>query len=134
MMAAAAIIAAAGAAQAQPSSSRPAAPGPAPRLPAPTVAPQAPQVPTRVSAKALSDLCAQDRGVCLAYVLGTADAFASALTAAGRPQIFCVPRGTTNDQIAQAAVRYVRAHPEEGRNNGALVVLTGLKAGFPCGY
>ena len=128
-MAAAAILLA-GAAQAQ-------AQRPAPRLPAPTAQPQAaqaPQVPTRVTARTLTDLCGQDRNACLTYVLGTVDAFASALVAAGRPQVFCVPRGTTNDQIAQAAVRYLRAHPEEARSNAALVILAGMQASFPCGY
>ncbi len=115
-----------GAAQGQPP-----APRPAPRLPAPAAAVQ---VPTRVSARMLTDLCGQDRSACLTYVLGAADAFASALVAAGRPQVFCVPKGTTNDQIAQAAVRYLRAHPEEARSNAAVVVLAGLKASYPCGY
>lgn len=115
-----------GAAQAQPP-----APRPAPRLPAPAAAVQ---VPTRVAARTLTDLCAQDRSACLTYVLGSADAFASALVAAGRPQVFCVPKGTTNDQLAQATVRYLRAHPEEGASNAAMVVLAGLKASYPCGY
>lgn len=119
----------AGAAQAQP----PARPQ-QPRLPAPTPAPAAQQVPTRLTAKTLTALCGQDRNACLTYILGASDAFASALVAAGRPQVFCVPRGTTNDQIAQAAVRYLRAHPEEQNNNAAMVVLAGLKAGFACGY
>jgi hypothetical protein len=92
------------------------------------------QIPTRVTAATLTNLCGQDRGACLAYVLGTADAFAGALVAAGRPQSFCVPRGTTNDQIAQSVVRYLRAHPEEGRSNAAVVVFAGLKAVYPCGY
>jgi hypothetical protein len=82
----------------------------------------------------LTNLCAQDRFACLTYVLGAADAFASALVAAGRPQVFCVPRGTNNDSIAQTLVAYLRAHPEEGKTNAALVLLAGLKASFPCGY
>jgi hypothetical protein len=92
------------------------------------------QVPTRVSARTLTTLCGQDRNGCLTYVLGAADAFASALVASGRPQVFCVPKGTTNDQIAQSVVRYLRAHPEEGGNNAALVILAGLSASYPCGY
>ncbi|HYD37547.1 MAG TPA: Rap1a/Tai family immunity protein [Allosphingosinicella sp.] len=127
-MAAMAILAAA-AAQAQP----PARTQP-PRLPTPVPAQAAPQIPTRVAARTLTALCGEDRSACLTYVLGSADAFASALAAAGRPQVFCVPRGTTNDQIAQAAVRYLRAHPEEANNNAALVILAGLQASFPCGY
>jgi hypothetical protein len=115
---------------------------PAPRLPAP--APQrpaaqaqrtaAPAVPTRVTARTLTGLCGQDRSACLTYVLGSVDAFASALVAAGRPQVFCFPKGTTNDQIAQSAVAYLRAHPEEGGNNAALVILAGMGTRYPCGY
>src|SRR5687768_10272605 len=78
---------------------------------------QALRVPTRVTAGTLAALCSQDRNGCLTYVLGAADAFSSALVAAGRPQAFCFPRGTTNDQIAQTAVRYLRANPQEGGNN-----------------
>jgi hypothetical protein len=97
-------------------------------------APAVPVIPTRVTARTLTGLCGQDRGACLAYVLGAADSWSSALAAAGRPQIFCVPRGTTNDQMAQAAVRYLRAHPEEGGVNASMVVLAGLKEAYPCGY
>jgi hypothetical protein len=96
--------------------------------------PTAPAVPTRVSAKMLSTLCAQDRSACLTYVLGVTDAFAAALTASNRPQAFCIPAGTTNDQIAQATVQYLRAHPEEGGSNGALVIFSGLVATYRCGY
>jgi len=106
----------------------------APSAPKAQPAPAQPQIPIRVSARTLTDLCGQDRGACLTYVLGSADSFAGALVAAGRPQIYCFPRGTTNDQIAQAAVRYLRAHPEEGNGNAAIVVVAGLKASFPCGY
>lgn len=95
---------------------------------------QAPRVPTRVTARTLTALCGQDRNGCLTYVLGAADAFSSALVAAGRPQVFCFPRGTTNDQIAQTAVRYLRANPQEGGNNAGLVILAGLTAAYPCGY
>jgi hypothetical protein len=126
----------AGAALAQPAPQRPAQPPaqtPAQRT-APAQAPAPAPIPTRVTAGTLTTLCGQDRGACLSYVLGSADAFAGALVAAGRPQAFCVPRGTTNDQVAQSVVRYLRAHPEEGRTNAALVVLAGLAAAFPCGY
>lgn len=94
----------------------------------------APQVPTRVSARTLTTLCGEDRNSCLTYVLGAADAFASALVASGRPQVFCFPKGTTNDQIAQSVVGYLRAHPEEAGNNAGLVILAGLTTSYPCGY
>lgn len=94
--------------------------------------PQGPSVPTRVTAEALSRLCAQDRSACLGYVIGATDAWAGALVAAGRPQAFCVPAGTTNNQIAEAAVAFVRAHPEEAANNAGIVVFNALITSYPC--
>jgi hypothetical protein len=109
-------------------------PAQAQRPPAQAQRPAAPAVPTRVTAQTLTTLCGQDRSACLTYVLGAADAFSSALVAAGRPQVFCFPRGTTNDQIAQRVVAYLRSRPQEGGNNAGLVVLAGLTASYPCGY
>ena len=100
----------------------------------PAQRPPAPTIPTRVTAKMLSDLCAQERGACLGYVIGSTDAWASALTAAGRPQVICIPVGANNDQITQAAVRYLRAHPEEAGSNASVVIFAALKGAFPCGY
>jgi Rap1a immunity proteins len=114
---------------------RPPQPQPQAQRPQPQAQrPAAPAIPTRVTARTLTNLCGQDRSGCLTYVLGATDAFSSALAAAGRPQVFCFPRGTTNDQIAQSVVRYLRAHPEEGGSNAGIVILAGLTAGFPCGY
>ncbi|HEX8379590.1 MAG TPA: Rap1a/Tai family immunity protein [Allosphingosinicella sp.] len=107
-------------------------PAEAQRQPSPPAA--GPTIPTRMTAKMLSDLCAQDRAACLGYVIGSTDSWASALAAAGRPQVVCIPAGTNNDQIAQATVRYVRANPHEGALNAAVVIFAALKATFPCGY
>jgi len=102
------------------------------QAPAPPQAAPVQQVPTRVSAAMLTGLCGEDRSACLTYIIGAADAFSSALAALGSPPAFCVPRGATNEQIALAAVTYLRAHPEQGQANGALVVLEGLRANYPC--
>jgi hypothetical protein len=102
------------------------------RQPAPPAA--APTIPTRVTARMLSDLCAQDRGACLGYVIGSTDSWASALAAAGRPQVICIPPGANNDQITQLTVRYLRANPQEGGLNASVVIFAALKASFPCGY
>lgn len=123
----------AGAAQAQPPGQRQAqrAPAQAQRQPAPAAGPT---IPTRVTAKMLSDLCAQDRGACLGYVIGSTDSWASALAAAGRPQVICIPAGTNNDQVTQATVRYIRSRPQEGGLNAGVVIFAALKSTFPCGY
>jgi hypothetical protein len=82
----------------------------------------------------LSDLCAQDRGACLGYVTGATDSWASALAAAGRPQLICIPAGVNNDQVTQATVRYLRSRPQEGGLNASVVIFAALKANYPCGY
>jgi hypothetical protein len=124
----------AGAAQAQQPGQRQAQrpPAQAQRQPAPPAA--GPTIPTRVTAQMLSDLCAQDRGACLGYVTGSLDSWASAMAAAGRPQVICIPAGANNDQITQATVRYLRARPQEGGLNASVVIFAALKATFPCGY
>lgn len=122
----------AGAAQAQQPGQRQAQRPAAQRQSAPPAT--GPTIPTRVTAKMLSDLCAQDRGACLGYVTGSVDSWASAMAAAGRPQVICIPAGANNDQVTQAAVRYLRARPQEGGLNAAVVIFAALKASFPCGY
>ena len=102
--------------------------------PPPVRPPAAPTIPTRVTAKMLSDLCAQDRGACLGYIVGSTDSWASAMAAAGRPQVICIPATANNEQITQSTVRYIRAHPEEAGVNAAVVIFAALKATFPCGY
>jgi hypothetical protein len=117
-----------------------AAPPPGPVRPVPQPAqpvqrpgaPQGPRVPTRVTVRTLLSLCGADNGACLTYVLGAADAYASALVAAGRPQVFCFPTGTANQQIAQSAVQYLRARPQEGNNSAALGLLAAFTAIYPC--
>jgi Rap1a immunity proteins len=98
----------------------------------PQPAPQGPHIPTRVNVRTLISLCGTDNGACLTYVLGAADAYASALVAAGRPQVFCFPAGTANQQIAQSAVQYLRARPQEGNNSAALGLLAAFSAIYPC--
>ena len=97
-------------------------------------APAAPVLPTRVTAKALTAVCGENREACLTYVLGAVDAFGAAVALARGRKAYCIPMGTTNDQLAQAAVRYLRAHPEEGNVNAATVVIAGLASAYPCGY
>jgi hypothetical protein len=104
---------------------------PAPQT-SPQPAPQGVHIPTRVSARTLVNLCGSDAGACLTYVLGAADAYATALTAAGRPQVFCFPAGTTNQQISQSTVQYLRARPQEGGTNAAVVLLAAFAAIYPC--
>ena len=103
-------------------------------LPAAAAPAAAQPIPSRVTAKALTAVCAEDRSACLTYILGAVDSFVTMLALTKRPQAFCIPRGTTNDQIAQRAVRYLRARPQEGDTNAAVVVIAGLREAWPCGY
>jgi hypothetical protein len=105
--------------------------------PAPQAAPvqggqQTLRIPTRASVRILLGICTTDNGACLTYVLGAADAWSSAAAATGRPQLFCFPAGTPNQQIAQSAVQYLRARPQEAESNAAAVLLGAFIAIYPC--
>ncbi|TMJ12807.1 MAG: hypothetical protein E6G94_13015 [Alphaproteobacteria bacterium] len=114
-----------------PARTAPARSAPQQAQPAPA-RPQGPVIPTRVTARVLVGLCGSDKGACLAYVLGAADAYTSALTAAGRPQIFCFPAGTANQAIADSAVQFLRARPQEGGSNAGLALLGAFTTIYPC--
>ena len=126
------LVAAAPQAATPPRSSPQPAPLPGAQAQRPQPAQQAPRIPTRVTTKAWLGLCTSDAGACMTYVLGTADAYSSALVAAGRPQVFCFPQGTSNQQISQASVQYLRARPLEGTNNAALSLLNAFATIYPC--
>jgi hypothetical protein len=89
-------------------------------------------IPTRLTAKALSTICAQNEGACMTYVLGAIDAFAAMDVVNFNRIDLCFPPAATNLQIANVAIAYVRAHPEAQERNGAMVVLQGVRASFPC--
>jgi hypothetical protein len=117
-------------AAAQPRAPARPAPQPAPVQVQPS--PQPLRIPTRATARVLLGICASDNGACLTYVLGAADAWSSAVAATGRPQMFCFPAGTSNQQIAQSAVQYLRARPQEGESNAAALLLGAFTAIYPC--
>ena len=100
---------------------------------APTAAP-APglAMPVRVTARALLAICQENQGACLTYVLGAVDSYvASSVVNFGRPYL-CFPPQVTNQQIANVAVAYMRAHPEAQDSNAGLVVIQGVATSYPC--
>jgi hypothetical protein len=112
-------------------------PAPAPRPAAPAQpqaapAPAAVSIPVRVTARTLASICNENQGACLTYVLGAIDAHvAASIVNFGRTYI-CIPPQVTNQQIANVAVAFMRAHPEAQDSNAALVVIRGVTASYPC--
>jgi hypothetical protein len=89
-------------------------------------------LPARVSAQTLGTVCAENRPAGMTYVLGALDGIrAASVTASGR-EPFCLPEGTTNDQLTDAAIRYIRANPQEARTSAAAVVAAALLQVYPC--
>jgi hypothetical protein len=116
---------------------QPRGPAPQPRAPAPQPAPvqarpQPAQPVMRASVRVLLGLCASDNGACISYVAGAADAWTSAAASLGRPPLFCFPAGTSNLQITQSAIQYLRARPQEGDANAAAVLLGAFTTIYPC--
>ena len=115
---------------APPAPVRAAPPTPVQAAPAAPLAP--PRVPTRVSARALGAVCAENAAACLTYVMAVIDTTQNAAANAGVRVNYCIPAGFRNDQVADIALRYVRAHPELAGDNGAGVVVGALRESFPC--
>jgi hypothetical protein len=124
ILACAALVAGPAAAQRRP-------PVPVRPAPAPIQAPVQ-IIPTRLTAKGLSAICAQNEGACITYVLGAIDAFVATDVVNFNRIDLCFPPQATNQQIANVAIAYVRAHPEAQDRSAAMVVLQGLRASFPC--
>jgi hypothetical protein len=95
-------------------------------------APQPPRLPVRASVRVLLGICGSDNNACITYVVGAADAWTAAAASLGRPQLFCFPAGTSNLQIAQSAVQYLRARPQEADTNAAAVLLGAFTTIYPC--
>lgn len=92
----------------------------------------APPVPTRVSTKMLTAICAENPAACLTYVMSAIDTTQNAAAAAGVRVNYCIPAAVRNDQISDAVLRYLRAHAELANENAASAVLTALRDSFPC--
>jgi hypothetical protein len=110
-------------------------PAPAPVQPGPVrlaPAPAGPVMPIRMTARSLTAICNENQGACLTYVLGAVDAFdAASVVNFGRVYI-CLPPQVTNQQIANVAIAFLRAHPEAQDANAGLVVIQGVRASYPC--
>lgn len=89
-------------------------------------------VPTRVTAGTLLQVCDESRPACLTYVMGAIDGVVATLVASGRRNPLCVPDNVNNQQVADAAAGYIRAHPEEASKNAATVVIVALTRLYPC--
>src|SRR5688572_16951052 len=89
-------------------------------------------VPTRVTAGTLLQVCDESRPACLTYVMGAIDGVVATLVASRRKNPLCVPASVTNQQVADAAAGYIRAHPEEAGKNAATVVIVALTRLYPC--
>ncbi|HMC92684.1 MAG TPA: Rap1a/Tai family immunity protein [Allosphingosinicella sp.] len=82
--------------------------------------------------RVLLGICDSDSNPCITYVVGAADAWTAAAASLGRPPLFCFPAGTSNLQITQSAVQYLRARPQESDTNAASVLLGAFTTIYPC--
>jgi hypothetical protein len=88
--------------------------------------------PTRVTAKALSAVCSENNAACLTYVLGVVDAYVATTIASFGQSHLCFPPQVSNQQIANVAIAYLHAHPEQQDANAATAVILGIQAAYPC--
>ena len=89
-------------------------------------------MPVRATARSLLAICNENQGACLTYVMGAVDSYVgTSIVNFGRAYV-CIPPQVTNQQIANVAVMFLRAHPEMQDTNAALVVVQGISASYPC--
>ena len=82
----------------------------------------------------LSDCSSKDPDrvlLCAGYIAGVADALAISRAIEGRPP--CMPAGTTVEQVKDAAVRYLRQHPDYGERTAAGSVMNAIVDEWKCG-
>lgn len=105
---------------------------PAPRQATPAPAATGIPMPVRATVRALLGICNADQGACLTYVMGALDSYVgTSIVNFGRTYV-CIPQQVTNQQVANVAVAYLRAHPDMQDMNAALVVVQGVSASYPC--
>jgi hypothetical protein len=76
-------------------------------------------------------------GLCQGYVRGVSDAVDALfrLTASTQPDaipLFCIPKDSTNHQILDVAITFVKGHPEKRHAPTKFLVLDSLVEAFPC--
>jgi Rap1a immunity proteins len=67
---------------------------------------------------------------CDGYINGVADG-AMAIAAEGKPQL-CIPQATTGVQMRETTVKWLRAHPDEGKRQAGELVVRALREAYPC--
>ena len=76
----------------------------------------------------LYDVClgdSFDRGMCVGYALGVAEA-------AGLAGVACIPPDVTRGQIKDVVVNYLRDHPADRNKSAYGLVTTALQSVWPC--
>ena len=76
-------------------------------------------------------------GLCQGYVRGVSDAVDALfrLTARAQPEaipLFCIPKDSTNHQILDVVIKFVKEHPEKRHAPTKFLVLDSLIEAFPC--
>lgn len=67
---------------------------------------------------------------CYGYITGISDALEGGPVHGARA---CVPRNVTIEDVGNAAIAWIRAHPERQHERAAAVVAAALMDAFPCG-
>ena len=105
-------------------------------LPGAAAAPAAAQAdgtPSELTGRELHDLCARDDDFCVGFIAGavsTTRAWSLGGELATAP--FCVPDGTTYEQLAQAYLAWAERNPDRLDDLAAVTVHEAMAAAAPC--
>jgi hypothetical protein len=89
-------------------------------------------VPARAeyyTGQALFEACQSDRGLCLGYVIATADAMVKSPVADLRA---CIPKTVSSGQVRDVAFQYLTANPQERHFSASSLVAVAIGTAFPC--
>ena len=90
--------------------------------------------PTFQNGKRLDEGCnrsGEPGAYCMGYVIGVVDTFAF-VEASSPTKKFCLPKNTSEEQVKDVVVQYLKDHPENRRYAAPSLIYTVLKEKFPC--
>lgn len=84
-----------------------------------------------LSAKCASRSAAE-QGICGGYIIGVSDMFNKLQSMKVIKTVICLPTNSTQIQIIDATVNYMRKHADSVGSDASVVVSTALIEAFPC--
>ena len=88
---------------------------------------------SELTGRELYELCAQDDDFCVGFIAGAVSTTRAWSLSGGLPTVpFCLPDGTTYEQLAQAYLAWAEQNPDRLDDAATVVVHEAIAAAAPC--